>query len=59
MTVQLASLQGADGAGDLLQCLKPFCCWLRGVFAGNAYNSVTALLACFVLGLTLIVVPRR
>ena len=58
VAVQVASLQDADGAGDLLRRLKPLYCWLRVVFAGSVYNRVAALLACFLLGLTLIVVPR-
>ena len=58
VAVQVASLQDADGAGDLLRRLKPLYCWLRMVFADSAYNRVAALLACFLLGLTLIVVPR-
>ena len=58
VAVQVASLQDADGAGDLLRRLKPLYCWLRAVFADSAYNRVAALLACFLLGLTLIIVPR-
>ena len=58
VAVQVASLQDADGAGDLLRRLKPLYCWLRVVFADSAYNRVAALLACFLLGLTLIIVPR-
>jgi len=38
--------------------IKPLYCWLRAVFADGAYNRVTALLACFLLGLALIVVSR-
>jgi putative transposase len=56
--VHAASIQDADGAGELLRRLKPLYCWLRTVFADGAYNRVTALLACFLLGLTLIVVGR-
>ena len=58
VAVQVASLQDADGAGDLLRRVKPLYCWLRVVFADSAYNRVAALLACFLLGLTLIIVPR-
>jgi len=51
-----ASIQNAGGAGDLLRRLKPLYCWLRTVFADSAYNRVTALLACFLLGLTLLII---
>ena len=44
--VHAASIQDADGAGELLRRLKPLYCWLRTVFADSAYNRVTALLAC-------------
>ncbi|MFL5337654.1 MAG: IS5 family transposase [Geminicoccaceae bacterium] len=56
--VHAASIQDADGAGELLRRLKPLYCWLRTVFADGAYNRVSALLACFLLGLTLVVVGR-
>jgi putative transposase len=56
--VHVASIQDADGAGELLRRIKPLYCWLRTVFADSAYNRVAALLACFLLGLTLIVVGR-
>lgn len=56
--VHAASIQDADGAGDLLRRIKPLYCWLRTVFADSIYNRVAALLACFLLGLTLIVVRR-
>lgn len=56
--VHVASIQDADGAGDLLRRIKPLYCWLRTVFADSIYNRVAALLACFLLGLTLIVVRR-
>ncbi len=58
VAVQVASLQDADGAGELLRRLKLLYCWLRAVFADSAYNRVSALLACFLLGPTLIVVRR-
>ncbi len=58
VAVQVVSLQDADRAGDLLRRLKPLYCWLRVVFADSAYNRVAALLACVLLELTLIVVPR-
>ena len=56
--VHAASIQDADSAGDLLRRIKPLHCWLRTVFADSIYNRVTALLACFLLGITLIVVGR-
>ena len=56
--VHAASVQDADGAGDLLRRIKPLYCWLKAVFADSIYERVSALLACFLLGLTLIVVRR-
>jgi len=56
--VHAASIQDADGAGDLLGRIKPLYCWLRVVFADSIYNRVAALLACFLLGLTLVIVGR-
>src|SRR4051812_25847070 len=50
--VHAADVQDADGAGDLLRRLK-------AVFADGAYDRLAALLACSLLGLTLIVVRRR
>lgn len=58
VVVHVASIQDADGAGDLLRRIKPLYCWLRAVFADGGYNRVTALLACFLLGLTLVIVQR-
>jgi putative transposase len=56
--VHAASIQDADSAGELLRRLKPLYPWLRVVFADSIYDRVSALLACFLLGLTLIVVGR-
>jgi putative transposase len=56
--VHAASIQDADGAGDLLRRIKPLYCWLQTVFADSIYDRVATLLACFLLGLTLIVVRR-
>lgn len=56
--VHAASIQDADGAGDLLHRIKPLYHWLRVVFADGAYNRLAVMLACFLLGLTLIVVRR-
>jgi len=56
--VHAASIQDGDGAGDLLGRIKPLYCWLRTVFADSIYNRVAALLACFLLGITLVVIGR-
>ncbi len=56
--VHAASVQDADGAGDLLRRIKLLYCWLRTVFADSIYNRVAALLACFLLGITLVIVGR-
>ena len=56
IVVHVASIQDADGAGDLLRRIKPLYCWLRAVFADGGCNRVAALLACFLLGLTLVIV---
>lgn len=58
VVVHAASIQDADGAGDLLRRIKPLYCWLQTVFADGGYNRVAALLACFLLGLTLVIVQR-
>ena len=58
VVIHAASIQDADGADGLLGRIKPLHCWLRAVFADGAYNRVAALLACFLLGLVLIVVSR-
>jgi putative transposase len=50
------SIQDADGAGKLLRRLKLLYCRLQTVFADSIYNYVSALLAGFLLGLTLVVV---
>ncbi len=58
VVVHAASIQDGDGAGDLLRRVKPLYCWLRTVFADGVYNRVAALLACFLLGITLVIVGR-
>jgi putative transposase len=58
VVVHAASIQDADGAGGLLGRIKPLYCWLRAVFADGGYNRVPAILACFLLGLALIIVSR-
>lgn len=57
--VHAADIQDADGAWDLLTKIKPLYPWLKAVFADSIYNRVAALLACFLLGLTLIIGRRR
>ena len=56
VVVHAADIQDADGLWDLLKRLKPLYPWLRAVFADSIYNRLTALLACFLFGLTLIIV---
>src|SRR3954452_5531699 len=56
--VHAADVQDADGVGDLLRRLKRLYPWLKAVFADGAYDRLPALLARFLLGLTLIVVRR-
>jgi putative transposase len=42
----------------LLKKIKHLYCWLQVVFADSIYNRLPVLLACFLLGLTLIIVRR-
>jgi putative transposase len=56
--VHAADVQDADGVGDLLEKLKRLYRWLRVVFADGAYDRLPVLLACFLLGLTLVIVRR-
>src|SRR3954449_5749930 len=56
--VHAADVQDAVGVGDLLRRLKRLYPWLEAVFADGAYDRLAALLACFLLGLTLIIVRR-
>ncbi len=56
--VHAADIQDADGAWDLLRKIKPLYCWPRAVFAAGIYDRTAVLLACFLLGLTLIIVRR-
>ena len=58
VTVHAADIQDADGLWGLLKRLKPLDPWLRAVFADSIYHRLTALLACFLFGLTLIIVRR-
>ncbi len=56
--VHAANIQDADSLGDLLKRIKPLHPWLRTVFADSIYNRLTAMLACFLVGLTLIIIRR-
>jgi putative transposase len=56
--VHAADVQDADSAGDLLKRIKRLYCWLKVVFADSIYDRLAVLLACFLLGLTLIIVRR-
>jgi transposase len=58
IVVHAADIQDADGAWELLKKIKPLYCWLQAVFADSIYNRAATLLACFLLGLTLIIVRR-
>ncbi len=58
LVVHTADIQDADGLWSLLARLKPLYCWLRAVFADSIYDRLAALLACFLFGLTLIIVRR-
>ncbi|MGF7213687.1 hypothetical protein GGE65_008334 [Skermanella aerolata] len=58
LTDRAVDVQDADGAGDLLRRVKNLCCCLEAVFADSVYNRLSMPLACFLLGLTLIVVRR-
>jgi putative transposase len=58
IAVHAASIQDADGAPDLLRRTKQPYCWLKVIFADSIYNRVSTLLACFLLGLALMVVHR-
>jgi putative transposase len=56
--VYAADVQDADGVGDLLRRLKRLYPWLKAVFADSVYDRLAALLACFLLGLTPVIVRR-
>ena len=56
--VHAADLQDADSAWDLLKQVKHLYCWLKIVFADSIYDRIAVLIACFLLGLTLIIVRR-
>jgi putative transposase len=42
----------------LLKQVKHLYCWLKIVFADSTYDRIAVLLACFLLGLMLIIVRR-
>ena len=56
--VHAADIQDADSAWDLLKQVKHLYCWLKVVFADSIYDRIAVLIACFLLGLTLIIVRR-
>jgi putative transposase len=58
VSVHAADIQDAETAGDLLRRLKRLYPWLKVVFADSVCDRVAVLLACFLLGLTLIIVRR-
>ena len=58
VVVHAADIQDADGVGDLLRRLKRLYPWLKAVLADSVYDRLAALLACFLLGLTLVVIRR-
>jgi putative transposase len=56
--VHAASIQDANSAGELLKRIKRLYCRLQTVFADSIYNRLPVLIACFLLGLSLIIVRR-
>src|SRR4051812_44741015 len=65
----MAGVAGAEGHGHPARLPVPVCHrnparqldgapWLKGVFADSVYDRFAALLACFLLGLTLVVIRR-
>jgi putative transposase len=56
--VHAADIQDADSAWDLLKQVKHLYCWLKVVYADSIYDRSAVLIACFRLGLTLIIVRR-
>ncbi|HEX6013241.1 MAG TPA: IS5 family transposase [Geminicoccaceae bacterium] len=58
IVVHAADIQDADGAKELLRRLKRLYCWTRVVFTDSAYDRLAVFLACFLLGLTLVIVRR-
>ena len=58
MSLSSRERHAAVDTSGLLRRLKQLCPWLEVVFADSAYDRLAALLACFLLGLTLIIVRR-
>jgi putative transposase len=58
VVVQAADIRDADGLHALLRRVKPLYPWLRAVFADGVYHRLTAMPACFLFGLTPIIVRR-
>ena len=58
VVVHATNIQDADGTGALLRRVKALYCWIEVIFADSIYNRLAVLLACFLLGLTLIIVRR-
>ena len=58
VVVHAADIRDADSAGDLLRRLKRLYCWLEAVFVDGIYDRLAVLLACCLLGLTLVIVRR-
>jgi putative transposase len=56
--VHAADIQDADSAWDLLKQVKHLYGWLKVVFADSIYDRSAVPIACFLLGLTLILVRR-
>src|SRR3954453_13078570 len=56
--VHAADVQDEDGAADRLRRVEPPPPWREVVFPDSAYDRLAALLACFLLGLTLVIVRR-
>ena len=56
--VHAADIQDADSAWELLKRIKRLYCWLEAIFADSIYDRLAVLLACFLLGLTLIITRR-
>jgi putative transposase len=56
--VHAADIQDADSAWELLERIKRLYCWLEAIFADSIYDRLAVLLACFLLGLTLIITRR-
>lgn len=54
IVVHVADIQDADGFYDLLKQVMPLYSWLRVVFADSIYNRGSAMLACFLFGLALL-----